>query len=98
MRIKALLTSMVLVLLAGCTSLSGGSWVAVAAYPNPISDRDGERAEDALTSVLSKNGIRAMSFGSREWVLCVSQASAERARTLTAKTIEDQRLKARVVQ
>src|SRR5512133_1888564 len=98
MQIKALLMSMALVLLAGCTSLSSGSWVAVAAYPNPLVDGDGKRAEDTLTSVLSKNGIGTTSFGSREWALCVSQANAERAHKLVAKTIQDQQLKARPIE
>ncbi len=98
MQIKALLLPMALVLLAGCTSLSTGSWVAIAAYPNPLVDREGKRAEDTLNSVLSKNGIGTTSLGSREWTLCVSQANAERARKLTAKTIEEQQLKARPIQ
>jgi len=94
MGIKALLMAMVWALLAGCTSLSSGSWVTVAGYANPFVNRDGNRAMDTLMSTLSKNGIEATTLGSCEYIICVSPADTERARKLIAKTIEDQQLKA----
>jgi hypothetical protein len=95
---KTLLMTAVFVLLAGCASVSSNSWVAVAAYPNPFTDKDGKRAENTLSSALNEHGIRMTSLGSREFYLCVSQVNAEWARKVIARTIEDQELKARLVQ